>query len=245
MYKFIIVPDVHGRTFWKSIIPLLENNTPLEKIVFLGDYLDPYPHENITADTIIPNFKEIIQLKKQYPNKIVLLLGNHDLEYWNNIITPCRCDTKNYNQIQQLFLNNSTLFQLIYINEPFLFSHAGILNKWYNATQIIFNLQNINDLNNLLQENNYHLFTYLNSISVYRGGYDSVGSPVWADAREHLNNPQFENYIQIFAHTQLEYPLKLNDYTYCVDARQLIYIDENNSVKLFNDNSQIKLIKTK
>ena len=238
-YNIIIVPDIHGRTFWKSIIPLLENNQIINKIVFLGDYLDPYPNEHISKSSAISIFNDIIQLKKSYPNKIILLLGNHDLEYISPIMTPCRCDTKNYNQIQSVFLDNLPLFQLIYIYDNFLFSHAGIINQWYNAVQPLLNLNDISDLNTLLQNNNYHLYIYLNCISFYRGGYDSVGSPVWADVHEHINNKQFKNYIQIFSHTQLLKPIKLNDYTYSIDTRQLFYIDDDNNVKLFNDNSEI------
>ena len=40
MSRIIVVPDVHGRTFWREVL----NNTK-DKIVFLGDYLDPYKYE--------------------------------------------------------------------------------------------------------------------------------------------------------------------------------------------------------
>ena len=39
----IIIPDVHGRVFWKEIVKNSE-----DKIIFLGDYVDPYPGENIS-----------------------------------------------------------------------------------------------------------------------------------------------------------------------------------------------------
>ena len=39
----IIIPDIHGRTFWKEAIQKYPNS----KTIFLGDYLDPYPHEGI------------------------------------------------------------------------------------------------------------------------------------------------------------------------------------------------------
>ena len=47
------------------------------KICFLGDYLDPYPHEweeGVDYKRIaIDRFKEIIQLKKDHPDRITLL----------------------------------------------------------------------------------------------------------------------------------------------------------------------------
>lgn len=36
-----IIPDVHGRNFWKNITSN-EEIAKYEKIIFLGDYLDPY-----------------------------------------------------------------------------------------------------------------------------------------------------------------------------------------------------------
>ena len=49
--KIIIVPDVHGRDAWKKVIPYA--NKEDYKIIFLGDYHDPYPHEGITPDVSI------------------------------------------------------------------------------------------------------------------------------------------------------------------------------------------------
>ena len=39
----IIIPDIHGRSFWKDAVKGREN----EKIIFLGDYTDPYSYEGI------------------------------------------------------------------------------------------------------------------------------------------------------------------------------------------------------
>lgn len=44
--QVIVIPDVHGRSFWKNAI----EKHPETPIVFLGDYLNPYKSEGITAD---------------------------------------------------------------------------------------------------------------------------------------------------------------------------------------------------
>ena len=42
--QILVIPDVHGRQFWKQpVMEVLENTNA--KIVFLGDYLDVYPKE--------------------------------------------------------------------------------------------------------------------------------------------------------------------------------------------------------
>ena len=38
--KILVVPDIHGETFWKG--PVLKYIEQVDKIIFLGDYLDPY-----------------------------------------------------------------------------------------------------------------------------------------------------------------------------------------------------------
>ena len=73
----IIIPDVHGRTFWKEAVKGREN----EEIVFLGDYIDPYGYEGITPEDGIIALEDIIKFKQDHPNNVHLLLGNHDAGY--------------------------------------------------------------------------------------------------------------------------------------------------------------------
>ena len=47
MSKILCIPDVHSRKFWRGII--YNNIEKVDKVVFIGDYLDPYPEE-IRAD---------------------------------------------------------------------------------------------------------------------------------------------------------------------------------------------------
>ena len=45
-------------------------------ILFLGDYLDPYPDE-ATPEEALEGFKDIIKFKEENPELVTLLLGNH------------------------------------------------------------------------------------------------------------------------------------------------------------------------
>ena len=76
----IIIPDIHGRSFWKDAVKGHEN----EKIIFLGDYTDPYSHEGIEFWEGLQSLREVIEFKKQHLDNVVLLLGNHDLSYISN-----------------------------------------------------------------------------------------------------------------------------------------------------------------
>ena len=54
MSKLIIIPDVHGRSFWRKAV---EEN-PGEEFIFLGDYLDPYKQDGVTVDEAFVKYYE-------------------------------------------------------------------------------------------------------------------------------------------------------------------------------------------
>ena len=74
MEKIIIIPDVHGRTFWKDAVYKYRNVEGVH-IVFLGDYLDAYKDiDGIEAEDAIANFEEIIDVARS-ANNITLLIS--------------------------------------------------------------------------------------------------------------------------------------------------------------------------
>ena len=111
----LVVPDVHGRNFWKEPC---KNFDKYEKIIFLGDYVDPYGYEGITKENAIDNFKEIIFFAKEHSDKVILLLGNHCLPYISDYFlcnaNGGRHDNKRHNEIKKLYLDNIKLFSLAY-----------------------------------------------------------------------------------------------------------------------------------
>src|SRR5690606_39339771 len=56
----------------KRILPLRATGGHEDKIVFLGDYID----RRIDSHRVVD---QIIRLKKEYPNQIITLLGNHEM----------------------------------------------------------------------------------------------------------------------------------------------------------------------
>ena len=134
--KVIVIPDVHGRTFWKNALEKYpQANFPDLRIIFLGDYLDPYSNiDGIDSKMAYDNFLEIIEYAKQ-DSRIQLLIGNHDWHYFVNLDT-CRIDKSRSKVIKQLFIDNMHLFKLldiVDINEhKYLFSHAGFTKAFLN-----------------------------------------------------------------------------------------------------------------
>lgn len=213
MSKILIIPDVHGRKFWHKAPEIINS---VDKVVFLGDYLDPYPCENISKLDAIREFKDIIEFKRSNPDKVILLLGNHDCAYCFNFGSASRYDYKNKVEIKSLFKKTMDIFRLYYKEGRYLFSHAGITNDWLKTYLPEYDVERFTTLTTK------ELIPFLWKISFHRGGYDNTGSIVWSDVRE---GDRESTFYQIFGHTQLEKdPIIDNTYA-CLDVRRCFLLD--------------------
>lgn len=236
--KTLIIPDIHGRTFWKEDTEKFLNDNENGVIVFLGDYLDPYKGEDnenkISQESSIINLKEIIEFKKNHDN-VILLTGNHDLPYIFYEFDKCsRYDRWRAPKITRIFIDNIRLFNIAFKTtsggKNFILSHAGIQKNWvesyFSESFKIINDVNVAEFMNAQfddkKTNPSNTFIYaLNVMSKLRGGFfDNHGSMVWADCLEYLR-PDTEIYgdFQIFGHTQLEKPFIYKNFA-CLDCRQ-------------------------
>ncbi len=225
----LVIPDVHGRRFWIDAV----NAHPGADTIFLGDYLDPYPRENISSESAIENFEEIISYARKHPN-CHLLLGNHDLHYLCNFGEACRLDYHNAPLIRKLLIDNFDLFKLVALRKiagkTVVFSHAPILTGWQQAVGETLNISLLTTrLNRSLSYLKDYLpwlvEEYLGQISKYRGGYDEYGSPVWADVEEVNDNIIPANGYAVFGHTQQEHDPIVTDSWACLDCRRAFLID--------------------
>ena len=210
--KILINPDIHGRVFWKYSI---EHKDEFDKIIFLGDYLDAYSPDLLLKEE--DNFKEIIQFKKDNSDKVILLLGNHDCHYINDkIYEASRYNSFKHDSYQKLFLDNIDLFQLIYIYDKYLFSYAGVYQKWMDLNKLT--------LKDLLDCDLDKLSKSLNWIDYFRGGFYDVGSCIWADIRDSGTEKLLKGYYHIFGHTQLKFNLSTSELS-CLDCRVPFSLD--------------------
>jgi hypothetical protein len=199
MENILIVPDIHGRDFWK---PALDYSG---KVIFLGDYTDPYPKEGFTQENAYLNLQRIVDFKKQNPDKITLLIGNHELHYYDAKFYSSRFSVKYFSLYHAILTNEATsdLFQVCKQIENNLFIHAGITKGWYDL-----HIDELQLLGNNLEEQVNNLFTQNRNAfaetSYYRGGSKPYGSPLWADVEEHFNESEhFDDIIQIIGHSQI------------------------------------------
>ena len=228
MTDILIIPDVHGRSFWKESC-----NNWQGKIIFLGDYHDPYG-EYIEGE---PNKAELVAFveNRRKISDVICLLGNHDLSYFNGI---GRCRFDSYKQIEVRFLISTLNPQLYYIYEDltsevtnkYLFSHAGITKDWMD-----YNDMELKDLNDV----NLNNISALDHIPYSRGGHNKYGSCVWNDLEDFKIQTSYKDYYQIFGHSwggRTE-PLITDKYAMLDCCKPFVLDTENNELKEWKLNS--------
>lgn len=207
MEEMLIIPDVHGRTFWREPC-----NNWKGKIIFLGDYFDPYPQEGITDEMAYVNAIEVFKFIERNSDRVIALLGNHDLHYiFDTFSESTRYSFQYAPKIKELFNKYIKYFQLAYEVDKFLFTHAGITETWGKALEDSkhYNerLSTATNLNNLLLrmfKGDEEAISFLSWVGYSRGGWSTSGSCVWADLRETLFCNQYKNYTQIVGHSQVK-----------------------------------------
>lgn len=194
--KILVIPDVHGREFWRKAMDFKGD------IVFLGDYLDPYPSEHIDMEKAMAEFLDIMNWAKEN-EKVHLLLGNHDWHYIYPEFNSTRKDFMNEEKIHDMFVKNKSLFHRYWFIDSVLFTHAGIGKKWMK-----WMLKT--DWRDAI-ENADHIDLY--ACGPERWGENPASGPLWLDYNE-LNPMRFpyshrdeillddEVKYQIFGHTQ-------------------------------------------
>ena len=256
--KIIVIPDVHGRIFWRE--PVKKYLDAVDKVVFLGDYLDPYKDEDGLAKDSFENMMEIIELKRTNREKVVLLKGNHDQHYASELFKKLaggsRRDRQNWNKYHLAFTEHKDLFQIAHVEYikamPYVFSHAGLTQYWLNkVNENIWNLPDnkifIADPEivvriNLLDDDGkgQEMLSVVGKERTWFGGEES-GSVLWADIEEHSIPQAPEVYglnkvFQVFGHTKLDEDDDIVEFDNLamIDTRQCFMIDEDIQEKIIS-----------
>lgn len=229
-HNVLIVPDVHGRVFWREPLERFSDDISAGNmdVVFLGDYLDPYPDEvendeamNYVAAT--RQLKDIIKIARRHPQNVHLLIGNHDFHYMNDeysrcFYRKCRYSQSNAESIKKVLRGNADVFRMAWdcmIRDTlFLFTHAGVLKSWVDMAleDNTIRRPNADLLNNMLDTGDVLPFA---SVGASRGDrFNFPPSPLWADYDDHVWAWKYEEYperkqqrvykdaiYQVFAHS--------------------------------------------
>ena len=196
MTKILVVPDIHGRDFWKEPCQKWQGS-----IVFLGDYHDPYGHcvGEPDAEESLANLRELVEFvserESDHPYSTVCLLGNHDCSSYTGRF-KCRYDYRHSEEVLELIkkLNPQISYELVYdingVYNKYLFTHAGVTKNWLDYHQ----LKNVGTLT-------MNDLDILEEVPFSRGGESYFGSPIWNSLEDFQDEEHLPEYYQIFGHT--------------------------------------------
>jgi hypothetical protein len=205
--RILAIGDVHGRTKWEAL-----QKEEADKIVFVGDYFDSF---DITQVEQIVNFEKIIEWKRREPNKVELLMGNHDYHY----LLYGRVQYSGYkpNPLISQLVNEavkSDLIKLIWISDNYLFSHAGLSNKF--MTYLNEDGFELDDLNDILKNKPKLLGFGRYGFPISKYGNDPEQGPLWIRP-ESLRESPYGNWIQIVGHS-IQQNIQIEDNLTLIDV---------------------------
>jgi hypothetical protein len=234
----IICPDIHGRNFWEKAANEYDGSVPF---IFLGDYVDTYAHEGISDKACKENFNNIWEFKEKWGDNVILLLGNHDMSYYDKHFKCARYSSYTAEWYQPFLSENIESFkiahQIINNGEKIIFSHAGIHPDWLSQNYFEQNID-ADYIDSIFKKDK----SYFNVYSRYRGGeFWDTGSPIWADIREYVkfeNNKQEpinmpEGIMQIVGHTMLSTTMININQVYCIDSQQPFVLTNENKLEVY------------
>jgi predicted phosphodiesterase len=256
--RILVIPDIHGETFWKE--PVQKYIDQVDKIVFLGDYLDPYTDDGNVCDPdeVYDNMMDIVNLKSINMDKVVLLMGNHDFHYLSKrslgLARASRCDLYNWQRYNQVFNDHEDLFKIVHSEKvkdnTYVFSHAGLTTYWLNKVNSKFWKLNDRDISvadeqiiDMINEMLYDLEgqNMLAVVGRYRSIFgEKTGSVIWADIEEQTFPKAPKVYglnkvFQVIGHTRMDISqgdMIEFDNLALIDSRQCFMIDEGIKEKI-------------
>nr|DAK73782.1 MAG TPA: metallophosphatase domain protein [Caudoviricetes sp.] len=213
MGKILVCGDVHcKKEVVDQALKLYQENN-CDKLIFIGDYTDDW---NDTVEQNIEILDYLFSLKYDMGEKLILLLGNHDISNWIGAEFKCSGFSEiKHSQLKFLYEANKYDFKMAHYENGFLFTHAGVCLDWLdNISKELakrgVNIENIDspeEINSLI--NNYKFVLSL---------FESDISPVWLRPTEKVEYPPFK---QIVGHT----PVALIENS----RKNIIYIDTHST----------------
>ena len=220
--KTLTIGDIHGRRDWKrflfgnediyrewrrnsdinridtlkSIIPMYD----YDKIIFVGDFVDSF---NVSNVDMKENLQDIIHLARFEQDRIVLLLGNHDVQYFipNHYCSGFRPEMAW--DFRELFQRDRPLFHLAFQYKDWLWTHAGVNERFYSDHMENRARHATDDwahvLNDMMRLEEPQVF----QVSLLRGGASLYAGPLWTDKKELIKEPM-PGINQIVGHTPVD-----------------------------------------
>lgn len=214
--KTVSIGDTHGISVAEHIENIIHDH---DKFILIGDYVDSSYVDNQAMKS---NLLDLVELKKKYPEKVVLLWGNHDIHYLlgeRHYCSGFRPEMKK--EFNMIFRENEHLFQLAFQVGGVLWTHAGVSDGWFvkRLSQVIKYIQP--DTISMILNNSFNeRLSVLFDVGYERGGSSEFGGPLWCD-KEELEAGLLKGFNQIVGHNRVK---KFE--TILLDDREAVLIDK-------------------
>lgn len=193
--KTLAIGDVHAKQW--MIYEIAELVDLYDKIVFCGDYADNF---NTAPTHSLATWRLIRQLHQAYPEKIHVVIGNHDYSYihpeiagrssgWNPV-TFTLINAPENKKLKNWLLELPVTIKL----DGVTFSHAGVTNEW-NGKEDVYSL------------------------------WEDT-SPIWARPQQYGGRITYKNIPQVFGHNPSKEIWNPTPNTWCIDT---FSEDQNNN----------------
>jgi predicted MPP superfamily phosphohydrolase len=226
MSKIICIGDVHGRTHWKKIV---EEEKDADKIVFIGDYWDSW---QVKFEQQRSNFLEILELKRSMPDKVVLLLGNHDYHYvqYGEQYSGYQADHADEIGFIVREALKEKLIQTAYSDGKYLFTHAGVTNTWLedNKWEPVFTPMLAEEIS-LMSAIYPEILRFNASNPLDQSGDSITQPPIWVRPRA-LTSDMLQGCVQVVGHTTQKKEIYISDDLCLIDCPGSYLVIEGDKV---------------
>jgi len=192
--RILVCGDIHCKPF---ILPKAVEATNWDIFVFLGDACDNF---GATQEDNLEIIKQLADFKKKFGEKFVWLLGNHDWGYYDDTINMSGHILAGSSNVNYLLKEYRDLWDLFYMKDKFIFSHAGVSADFMPLTNSI----PYKDLKEKTGANNP-----MNEVGYACGGTSTAPSLLWARPSEVISLAT--DNVQIVGHTPVECITKFRD----------------------------------
>ena len=204
--KILVIPDIHQTEHYKDFLKEYFDN--VGRVVFLGDYFDYHDDAGVVStEKAVMNFQEIANLARLNPDKVDILIGNHDNEYVSDDMT----NTYQYRfeaLIGKVLRENLDVLKVAVKIDNYVFSHAGISDVFLymngfadkrNGKVVPF--ENSIDLLNEKFHKEGADFLCFSPFDMSGYGDDKTSSPTWIRPNSLLQHAAYP--LQVVGHTAI------------------------------------------
>lgn len=198
MTKTIVIGDLHGRDIWRNIV---EKEKDATKFIFMGDYWDSF---DVPFVEQVENWTNLVTFKASNPDKVVLLIGNHDFHY----MWFAKEQYSGYQDEYELVIKDlvkiarKEWLTMAYQEGNYLFTHAGVTKTWLEENHIHADAEwgDVASEINAVFYDHPEAFRFTPSTRMDTYGDSITQSPIWVRP-EALKRDMIEGFTQVIGHT--------------------------------------------